>query len=182
MILPFLAIALLAIVTVYSATVSFRQTSATPSWIFPSTPSRPARIIAIAFVLATLISLAFLLAPTPRLAGRSSHFLIPQGYTGWIHVEFEVPGAAPLPTQAGDYVLKIPADGTLRTSSPEIYSWAHDHYAYYSPQGNRSLPDSGDSAMVWGKLNGETSTPTSKQKYEEFFVGTADQFKNQAKK
>ncbi|MFZ0417627.1 MAG: hypothetical protein WAM04_05960 [Candidatus Sulfotelmatobacter sp.] len=178
MILPYLAIALLTLATVYSAIVSFRQTEgAAPNWIFPTAASQPTRIIVGSLGLALLIAVGLWLglgARHNRL--RSSRFLIPEGYTGWIRIEFEVQGAAPLPMDGGEYVLRIPADGVLRTSSAEQYGWAQDHYYYYSAQGTRSLPDS----LIWGKINGEASGASGKRKYEEFFVGTAQQFKTQA--
>jgi uncharacterized protein DUF6843 len=183
MILPYLAIVLLTLATVYSAIVSFRQTEgAAPSWIFPTSASRPTRIIVGSLGLALLIAMGLWLGLGPRHNRlRSSRFLIPEGYTGWIRVEFEVQGAAPLPMEGGEYILSIPGDGVLRTSSPEQYGWAQDHYYYYSAQGTRPLPDSREAPLIWGKINGEASGASGKRKYEEFFVGTAQQFKNQAK-
>jgi hypothetical protein len=46
-------------------------------------------------------------------------------------------------------------------------------------QGVRSLPNSGPAGLIWGKINGEESRTTSNTKYEEFFVGTWQQFRNQ---
>ena len=46
--------------------------------------------------------------------------------------------------------------------------------------GSRRLPDSGPGRLVWGKINGEESGPGGKRKYEEFFVGTEQQFKDPA--
>lgn len=33
--------------------------------------------------------------------------------------------------------------------------------------------------LVWGKINGEASGSSGKRKYEEFFVGTQQQFEDQ---
>jgi hypothetical protein len=107
--------------------------------------------------------------------------LIPENYTGWVRIEFDVQGAPPLAKEGGEYVITIPADGILRTSSPEQYGWAHDRYYYYSGQAMHSLSDSGEGALIWGKLNGEALGKSGQRKYEEFFVGTAEQFKNQGK-
>jgi len=84
--------------------------------------------------------------------------------------------------EGGRYVLQIPPDGILRTSSAEQYGWASDQYFYYSTEGLHSLPDSGQSGLVWGTINGEESGASGKRKYEDFFVGTAQQFKDQVKK
>ena len=104
----------------------------------------------------------------------------PKGYTGWIRVEFEVQGALRLSMEAGEYILKIPASGVLRTSSAEQYGWAKDHYYYYSAEGMRRIPDSGGDPLIWGRIDGEASGAAGKRKYEEFFVGTAQQFKESA--
>jgi hypothetical protein len=184
MIVAYVSLALLAIATVYSGVVSFRKTEgATASWIFPMAVGWPTRIGVGACCVALLMSLALWLGWTGQHSSlRASRFLIPEGYTGWVRVEFEVRGAPPLSTVGGEYVLRIPADGILRTSSSEQYGWARDHYYYHSAEGVRPIPDSGQAPLIWGKINGEASGAAGKRKYEEFFVGTAQQFKNQAKK
>ena len=35
------------------------------------------------------------------------YFLIPEGYVGWIRVDFEVPGAPPLTIENGFYILRF---------------------------------------------------------------------------
>ena len=179
MILPYLAIALLAVATAYSAIVSFREAKAGRSWIFPQGASRIAQICIGVLTLALLIAALWLGVSGRKSTHRSSRFLIPEGYTGWIRIEFEVQGAPPLPMEGGQYVIKIPASGTLQTSSPEQYGWADDRYDYYSAQGTRPLPDSGPAGLIWAKLNGEKAGASGTRKYEEFFVGTQQQFKDQ---
>jgi hypothetical protein len=112
-------------------------------------------------------------------APRSFRFLIPEGYRGWVRVEFEVPGMPPLPTEGGQTVIKIPPSGLLRTSSPEQYGWARDTYVFYFSAGVQSIPDSGPAKLIWGKINGEATGSFGKQKYEEFFVGSEQQYKDQ---
>ncbi len=182
MILTYAAIVLLAVATLYSAIVSFIQPHVgKQTWLFPDAATRPAQIVVGALTLALLIGLVLWLSASARSSARhSSRFLIPEGYTGWIRVEFEVHDAEPLPMEHGEYVLKIPADGVLRTSSTEQYGWAKDHYYYESAAGIRPLPDSGPAELIWGKINGEASGTAGKRKYQEFFVGTAQQFKNQS--
>ena len=183
MILPYAAIALLVLATAYSAIVSFRQDEGRiPSWMFPETASRLVRRVIVVLTVTCLVALAVWMGMGARKSThRSSRFLIPDGYTGWIRVEFEVKGAPPLPIEEGQYVLKIPSGGVLRTSSPEQYGWAEDHYYYYSAQNVRPIPDSRQAALIWGKINGEASGASGTRKYEEFFVGTNQQFKDQSK-
>jgi uncharacterized protein DUF6843 len=182
MILPYLAIALLAVATAYSAIVSFREAKGERSWIFPQAASRLAQFCIGVFTLLLSIAALWLGTSGRNSTHRSSRFVIPEGYTGWIRIEFEVQGAPPLPMEGGQYVIKIPPSGTLQTSSPEQYGWADDRYDYYSAQGTRPLPDSGPAGLIWGKLNGEKAGASGTRKYEEFFVGTQQQFKDQPNK
>ena len=81
--------------------------------------------------------------------------------------------------RGGNYVLRIPSDGRLKTSSPEQYGWANDEYYYSAGSGVRRLPDSGAGSLIWGKINGEAGGSAGTRKYEEFFVGTRQQFEQQ---
>lgn len=183
MILPYAAVILLLVVTAYSAIVSFRENEGqTSGWMFPKTTGRSSRraIIVVSVVLIAALA-AWVGASARKETHRSARLLIPEGYTGWVRIEFEVQGAPPLPIEDGQYILRIAADGVLRTSSPEQYGWADDHYYYYyrSTQGVQPIPDSGQAEMIWGRINGEAQNASGKRKYEEFFVGTKQQFKNQ---
>ena len=184
MILPYLAAVLLTLATAYSAVVSFRQKpeagSAESSWIFPEGAKRPTRIfIGIATLLLLIALGAWFRISARNSTPRSMRFLIPEGYSGWVRIEFEVSGAPALPEEAGQPLLRIPPSGTLRTSSPEQYGRVNNSYGFYSSAGVRPIPDSGPGKLIWGKINGEASGASGKRKYEEFFVGTQQQFKGQ---
>jgi hypothetical protein len=182
MILPFLAPVLLALATAYAAIVSFRGKPAGEgnSWFFPDRAKRSVRIIVGALTV-VLVVVAWFGIPAQNASPRSLRFLIPEGYSGWVRVEFEVPDAPHLSSEADQTVLKIPAGGVLRTSAPEQYGWALDSYYFYSAAGTRQLPDSGPARLIWGKINGQASgSAGSTRKYEEFFVGTEQQYKDQA--
>ena len=186
MILPYLASALLVLVTAYSAFVSFRQQrdGSTATWIFPNGTRRSAQIAVGICSLALFLGVAGWLTIDARHSIRhSSRFLIPEGYVGWVRVEFQIKDAPPLPVEGGEYLFKLPPSGLLRTSSSEEYGWAEDHYFYYSEKGTRILRDTGPSSerLIWGKINGEESGSQGKRKYEEFFVGTEQQFGEQTR-
>jgi hypothetical protein len=184
MTLPYFALVFLALVTLYSGFVSFREPKDTQAknWILPKAPSGPARIIVGISSLVILTTLAIWIGLGVRQSSvRSWRFLIPEGYTGWVRIEFEIQNAPALPNEGGRFVIKIPAGGVLRTSSPEQYGPANDQYFYYSAQETRPLPVTGDGALIWGKINGEALGASGKRKFEEFFVGTEQQFKNQLK-
>src|SRR6202158_5831378 len=131
MILPYLAAVLLALATVYSAVVSFQEKTkgAEQSWIFPDSAKRPTRrFISIATLLLLVALGAWFSINARNSTPRSMRFLIPEGYSGWVRIEFEVPGAPALPEEAGQPLLQIPPSGTLRTSSPEQYGWGDNSY------------------------------------------------------
>lgn len=182
--LPYVAVALLVLVTVYSAAVSsrIREVGKRRSWFFPDSTRRSARIIIGACSITIAVSLSVWFSFGRETAvHRSSRFLIPDGYVGWVRIEFQVPGTPLLPVEGGQYVFQVPADGVLRTSSPEQYGWGHDQY-YYTSGNDLHLLATGDAAgrLVWGQINGEAGGPAGLRKYEEFFVGNVQQFKEQA--
>ncbi|HEY3972918.1 MAG TPA: hypothetical protein VGM18_07925 [Candidatus Sulfotelmatobacter sp.] len=194
MILPSLATFLLVLVTVYAAVVSFRPRpeAGAGSWLFPDRATRPVRIVAGVLMLAFMFILGAWIGIGQRNSTpRSFRFLLPNGYTGWVRVEFEIPGAPPLKSENGRTVLEIPPDGSLRTSSPEQYGRTKDAYFFDSPSGLRPIPDSGPGRLIWGKvdgekidgekINGEKSGVSGTRKYEEFFVGTEQQYRDQIK-
>lgn len=188
MTLPYFAIALLVLATIYSAIVSFRQESVrrTPedqpaTWIFPEGPQSPTRIVAIlASVVLLAGSIAWLAIEAQHSIRRSSRFLIPEGYAGWVRIEFEIQNAPALPVGDNQNILKIPPDAVLRTSSPQQYGVAKDSYFFYSTVGLTPLSDSGPGRMIWGKISGEDSASSGRRKFQEFFVGTEQQFQEQA--
>ncbi len=182
MFLPYLATALLLMATVYSAVVSFRdkRNEVPGTWFFPERTSRPIRIaVGVVTVVLVIGGFAWVQKGAQHPARLSSRFVIPEGYTGWVRVEFDVKDAPPLPVENGQYVLKIPATGALRTSSPEQYGWAKDSYFFYSATESQQIRDSGRDSLIWGKINGQASGVSGTRTYEEFFVGTNQQFKAQ---
>jgi len=183
MILPYMAAVLLAIATAYSAVVSFRpqKENEVRSWIFPDGAARVSRIFVAIATLVLILGVGAWFHTDARNSTRpSSVFLLPEGYSGWVRVEFEVADEAALPVEGGQTLLKIPPAGLLKTSSPEQYGWARDKYAFYSNGGLQPIPDSGSGQLIWGKINGEHAGVSGKQKYEEFFVGSEQQFRDQA--
>lgn len=162
MILPYVATALLVLVTAYSAVAGFRKTAtaAASTWFFPKTTSRSLQIAVGLCTVALFAALGIWPAfVTHNYGRRSARFLVPEGYVGWVRVEFQSSGAPPVPVENGEYVFQIPPSGLLKTSSSEQYGWAKDRYYYDSRNGVQALPDgSRDQNLIWGKLNGQEST------------------------
>lgn len=114
-------------------------------------------------------------------------YLIPQGYTGWIVVQYGVKGAPPLPVENGFRLYRIPRNGRLKTSSTILYGRAMDEYYYVLPNGQRQRlkeTDWGGGGRIWGgsvgsgesyDANGKLTEQSPETKID--FIGTEKQFK-----
>lgn len=179
----YLAVTLLTLATMYSGLVSFRTSKDDESraWFFPGPAPRRARIgVGIFSVVAAIALSAWLFFGVQTSRRLSSQFLIPDGYVGWVKIEFQVPDATAVPVERDRYVFKIPANGMLRTSSPERYGWGKDEYYYENHGILRRLPTDASGRLIWGKVNGEHGGSSGPHPFEEFFVGTEQQFKEMA--
>ncbi len=184
MILPYVATVVLLLATAYSAIVSFgqRPDGSAPTWVFPNPARRSSRIaVGICTVALFAVAAVWIKVDARSSTPHSARFLLPEGYVGWVRVEFQVSGAPTVPVEEGEYVLQIPPSGVLKTSSAEQYGWAKNRYYYTSKGGVRMLPDTGQDGgiRIWGKINGEESGSLGKRTYQEFFVGTAQEFNEQ---
>jgi Carboxypeptidase regulatory-like domain len=106
-----------------------------------------------------------------------SRFLVPEGYTGWVLLEYKVKGAVTVLTEDDIKTFKFPSSGMLITSSPGPERGAEDEYFYYSANGSlRPIPRNylDGKGMVWGQHEGTRNGELSQYA---FFVGTEDQYK-----
>lgn len=185
MTLPYLAIAFLLLVTLYSAVASFGRPAADPphTWLFPSGTSQWARKVAgvvTILLVALLIGLAtWSHAGQENAASRPARYLIPEGYVGWVRIEFEVPGAPTVPMEDGEYLFKVPPTGVLKTSLTLQKGGPEVRYYYYSEERRQQLSDRSQdrNRLVWGRISGAVSGLSGEKSYEEFFVGTEQQFR-----
>jgi hypothetical protein len=107
-------------------------------------------------------------------------FLIPEGYVGWIRVDFNVPGAPPLPVEDGFYIFKFSETGRLQTSSSDVVESRRNEFAYYSAEATYQLKIVGpiETRMVHGQFSGPgpgqpAPVPTH---YRYIFIGPTDVF------
>ncbi|QFP76431.1 hypothetical protein [Deinococcus sp. AJ005] len=71
-------------------------------------------------------------------------FLIPQGYSGWVRVEYEVKGAPSLKLLDGYRVSPLASNGLFKTSSGQPQGWAQDVYKFVDARGKfTDLPQTG---------------------------------------
>lgn len=66
-------------------------------------------------------------------------FLIPEGYVGWVRVDFDVATAPPLPIEEGYRIFKFTESGRLQTSSSDTVDSRRNQFFYYSERGTHLL-------------------------------------------
>ena len=176
-----ISVAALLLTTIYAAIVSFKpeRPEARAWWLFPERSGRWTRIAIAGLTAIAIIVLGVWVGVSMRHASRPpSRYLIPDGYLGWVRVEYDVSGAPPLPMEDGRFILRFPPEARLQTSSPEHFGWAKDEFFYYRDRTLRPLSQTarGGGGAIWGRINGEAMTLSGKHQYEEFFVGSEQQF------
>ncbi len=132
-----------------------------------------------ALCLFLLLCIASISATCQEQRRRPSRYLIPEGYVGWVRIDFNIIDAPPLPIEDGYYLFKIPPSGLLQTSSDIEYGWASDEFYYYSGESRRKLLSSGwgGGGMVWGGYNGSSGNhPERTNVHAGLFIGTEEEF------
>jgi hypothetical protein len=113
-----------------------------------------------------------------------NRYLIPEGFVGWVRIDYEVEGAPELPVQDGFRVYRIPPSGLLKTSSAVEAGWASDEYCYVDTSGAReqlSATTRGGGGLIWPGgfslgmshefQNGVSTSRSTGVAHEQFFVG-----------
>lgn len=67
--------------------------------------------------------------------------LLPDGFVGWVRLDYGVEGAPPLPREGESVVLRFPDDGYLKTSSVLKGSYGLRVVQYYAGERRVPLPD-----------------------------------------
>lgn len=111
---------------------------------------------------------------------------LPEGFTGWVTVEYASPGAAALPEDHGTRIVRVPADGTLRTSSPQALGIVDNRFYFMDGAGKRTPiaepeaahgapPDEAskrhEHAVVLGFETGDATDQAGHHVFERFYVG-----------
>jgi hypothetical protein len=101
---------------------------------------------------------------------------IPAGYTGWVSVQFYRPDCPALPAEGDRQLIRVPRNGQLCTSSALGFGDAKDDYFFVDEAGRRTeARDRIHREHV--ALEGAAGSPTGKQIFERFFVGTEEDLK-----
>jgi hypothetical protein len=130
-------------------------------------------VIVCLLVIAFVVTMTYLYQKNkPREA---DVYLIPQGYTGLVTVQYNIPGGPELEKEGKHYVFHIPPDGKLDTSTPEPnYGVAQDKYYYVDASGKRTELQYGRD--IHGVFLGRDEDDLSKPLTGSFFVGTEQQW------
>ena len=134
-------------------------------------------------ILALLLSLSIASFSSRGQAQEALHhyFLIPEGYVGWIRVDFEVPGAPPLPVEGDFYILRFSDTGRIQTSSRDILGW-QDEFLYYSTEKPYLLKLKTAGPLELRMVHGQFSGPGTGHKdpvpnpYRYYFIGPTGVF------
>jgi hypothetical protein len=109
--------------------------------------------------------------------------LIPKGFTGWIRIDYGVPGSPPVKKNWGEYLVPIPWSGRLSTSTPLGEGLAEDKYYEVDQSGRRQLiqveydggrPGRGVRSVSLGGIVCEPGKGQIDSRV--FFVGTAAEY------
>jgi hypothetical protein len=114
-----------------------------------------------------------------------NRYLVPDGYVGWVVIEYGVAGAAPLQMRHGALEYAIPLSGRLQTSSKEEFGMALDDWESVNTAGVRTRTEGPDTpgGRLWRWSTGVLAEPGKRDRQtEQFFVGTEAQFKELADK
>jgi hypothetical protein len=142
------------------------------TWIYPD-PAVPSPVFRMEP--GSQMHLDISLKPAQDRSVPISKFLIPQGYVGWLRVEYEVEGAPPIPIENGVKIFRFTGANVLETSSQMPEDTAERRYFYHAEDASeRDLAaDYRDGkGKIWQEHPGSRG---GKMCLFEFFVGTEEQ-------
>src|SRR5262249_48000393 len=105
-------------------------------------------------------------------------YKIPEGYRGWVLIEYGNTNCPPLPKLNGKRIVRIGKDARLCTGSAPEFGRATDEY-YYIGKSETKLPVTGlgEGGLIWGGAIGNTAVKGRvTESHERFFVGTEQEF------
>ena len=145
------------------------------TWVYPD-PTIPSQVLRMDP--GSEIHLDIHLKPAHDRSLPASKFLVPEGYVGWLRVEYDVECSAPIPVQDGARVFRFTSAGVLETSSPMPENTAERQYFYYAADGserNLAADYRSGNGMIWQERPGSRG---GKMSMFVFFVGTQKQSKD----
>lgn len=144
------------------------------AWVYPD-PSIPSQVLRMDP--GSEIHLDIQLKPVHDRGLPVSKFLIPEGYVGWLRVEYDVECRPPIPVGDGVRILRFARGDVLETSSSMPEDAAERQYSYYAEDGserNLAADYRNGNGMIWQETSGSRD---GKMRMFLFFVGTEEQSK-----
>lgn len=105
---------------------------------------------------------------------------IPEGYRGWVEIDYERSDCPALPLTEGKYVIAISKDGRACTSSAPEVGTALDEFYFVGSQRTRiPVTGWGGGGLIWGHTIGTVSGYGSKRRTRGgFFVGSESEYRS----
>jgi len=144
------------------------------TWVYPD-PTIPSQVLRMDP--GSEIHLDIQLKPVHDRSLPVSKFLIPEGYVGWLRVEYDVECFPPIPVEDGVRILRFAGANVLETSSPMPEDAAERQYFYCAADGserNLAADYRNGNGMIWQETLGSRG---GKMRMFIFFVGTEEQSK-----
>ncbi len=105
---------------------------------------------------------------------------VPQGYRGWVELEYGRPDCAPLGVQDdGAYVVRFDSQGQACTATEFEAGVAKDHWYYVGPHGREELQNLGvgqPDNWIWGGRITNMSCSRRIGTFKQAFVGSEEDF------
>lgn len=144
------------------------------AWVYPD-PTVPSQFLSVDP--GSEIHLDIQLKPVHDRSLPVSKFLIPEGYVGWLRVEYDVECFPPIPVGDGVRIFRFTGANVLETSSPMPEDATERQYFYYAEDGserNLAADYRNGNGMIWQETLGSRG---GKMRMFIFFVGTEEQSK-----
>ncbi|HEX8136060.1 MAG TPA: hypothetical protein VF544_00575 [Pyrinomonadaceae bacterium] len=132
-----------------------------------------------------LLSLSLLAISIPSAGHQENRkhpyrYLVPEGYVGWVRVDFNVKEGTTPTVEDGFYMLKIPASGRLQTTIDDDEKlFLENEYYYFCGDSKKRLEvdQSQTTCMIRGNFQGPNAfTVETPYKYRYFFVGPVEEY------
>lgn len=134
-------------------------------------------------ILAVTIVVIVILVMVIMNSRRTSIYLIPESYRGWVQIVYNQSGYPEIDKSLTKETFPVGKDGVLRTSTPKVSEGiAEDQYYWINDQGERTPLDT--QTFIHGNgVRGESSSEQNehnKIEAQEFFVGSRDEYQRAA--
>ncbi|MBM7703868.1 DUF6843 domain-containing protein [Metabacillus iocasae] len=124
------------------------------------------------WLLLILICMSVVACSKSDETAKPSIYLIPEGYKGWVMVEYDKEEGTPTEKEGEYTVFSINNQGKAKTKTLLTHEgWATNKYYYVTESGNRKQLKAGE--MIHGASEGNENKNYT---MEFFFVGTEEEF------